>query len=122
MQFRYEHRLAQLVLAEHPVEALYQRRPGFMDIVPFRTFQQSGSHSVLVDRVNLVEVENTATLSVKEPGPFAARTLQRDQLAGTGVGHGNGRRISRELAVVIASNRQIRLGGERGKSPPEARR
>src|SRR5882672_11196455 len=59
---------------------------------------------------------------VKEPGPLATGTLQRDQLAGAGIGHGNGRAISRELSVVIASYRQICLGGERGKSPPEARR
>src|SRR5262245_51402171 len=85
-----------------------------------RAFKQSRSHSILVNRVNLVEVENVAALSVEEPGPLASRSLQRDQLAAACIGQGDGPRISCEFAVVVASNRQIGLGSEGGKSPTEA--
>src|SRR5690242_594914 len=75
LEFRHEHRPAELVLTQNPFKAPYQRLARFTYPVALRAFQQRRRHSKLVDRVDLVKIENAALVSVQKPGPLALRSL-----------------------------------------------
>src|SRR5436190_2753633 len=54
LQFRSEHRLSQLVLAQHPLETLYQGRASSSHVMSFGAFEQRRRHSVLMNGIDLI--------------------------------------------------------------------
>ena len=116
VHFRHEHRPGQLIVTKYPFETPDQRISSFRDTVLLGTFQESRGHSILMDGIDLIKIENSAILRVEEPGPLAMRTLQVNQFARACVCDFDGTAVFRKLPIRITGERQNMSDSQRMQS------
>src|SRR3954468_16314860 len=84
-----------------------------------RALEKRGRHTILMDRVDFIKIENSSGCCIEEPRPLPLRALPFNQLASAPIGSLDGAIITHQLAKSIAGKSEISLGSERAK--PTAR-
>ena len=82
------------------------------------TLKKCRRHSALMNRVDLVKVENRSSGRVEEPWPLPIGALLGDQFSNAWIRNVDCPCVIRQLTVSVASERQVGLRGKRCKSPP----
>src|SRR5215472_18367462 len=86
MQLRHQHWRAELVSTQDPVKSFDDRAPRLRNPMPLRALEERRSHSVLMDRIDFVEVDNQSGCCIVEPWPLSVGTLAGNQFSGAGIG------------------------------------
>src|SRR5690242_16806157 len=73
---RMEHRDAELVIAEEPVEALDQRLARSRHAMRFGVLKKGRRHAVLMHGIDLIRIDEASAAHIVEPAPFAPPPLQ----------------------------------------------
>src|ERR1700682_3396504 len=118
MQIGYEHGCSQLILAYDPIESLDNGASRFRAPVVLCEFEKCRRHAVLMDRIDLVEIENPTACSVEKPRPLAIGTLPFDQFPSACIRDLNCPIVVHQLTISVAGEQQIGLGRKRRVPPP----
>src|SRR6266853_1701855 len=118
MQIGHEHGCRQLILAQDPIESLDNGVSRFQDPVLLCELEECRSHAVLMDRIDLVEIENPSACSVEKPRPLAIRTLPFNQFPSACICDLNCPIIVHQLTISVAGEQQIGLSRKRCVPPP----
>src|SRR5262249_50907393 len=114
------HGAAQFVVAEKPNKAFHQSLTRAWHAMRNRMMQDCWCHTVLMHRINFIEVDDLPSARRKKPRPFSPRTLQCDQPGDASICRRDSKRIVHHLAIVEESETAIDLSGERREIPSES--